>query len=68
VAKNLKLTKLVEALNAAYDSEVEVLSARAKEMSITTTLPYGSLKDNLEIIRQTLGVTVSQNGDNIIIE
>ena len=68
VAKNLKLTKLVEALNAAYDSEVEVLSARAKEMSITTTLPYGSLKDNLEIIRQTLGVTVSQNGENIIIE
>ncbi|EPR65169.1 FecR domain-containing protein [Cyclobacterium qasimii] len=68
VAKNLKLTTLVEALNAAYNSEVEVLSSQAKEMSITTTLPYGSLRDNLEIISQTLGVTVSQKGDNIIIE
>lgn len=68
VAKNLKLITLVEALNAAYNSEVEVLSARAKGMSITTTLPYGSLKDNLDIISQTLGLTVSQNGDNIIIE
>ena len=68
VAKNLKLTTLVEALNTAYNSEVEVLSERAKEMSITTTLAYGSLKDNLEIISQTLGVTVSQKGDNIIIE
>ncbi|WP_339923819.1 FecR domain-containing protein [uncultured Cyclobacterium sp.] len=68
VAKNLKLTTLVDALNDAYNSEVEVLSVRAKEMSITTTLDYGSLRDNLEIISQTLGVTVYQKGDNIIIE
>ncbi|MDO6439613.1 FecR domain-containing protein [Cyclobacterium sp. 1_MG-2023] len=68
VAKDMALEELVEGLNEAYGSKIELVSERARSMSITTTLPFGPLEDNLEIIRQTLGVSISHEGGAIIIE
>lgn len=68
VAKDMALVELIEGLNEAYGSKIELDSDRARNLSITTTLPFGPLEDNLEIIRQTLGVSISQEGGAIIIE
>ena len=68
VAEDLKLVQLIAALNQAYDSSVEIPSAKNRELSITTTLEYGSLEKNLEVIRETLGLRVSKKGDRIILE
>ena len=43
MARNLKLAKLVEGLNEAYNSKVEVTSERSQSLSITTALPYDHL-------------------------
>lgn len=68
VATDMALEELVEGLNEAYGSKIELVSERARSLSITTTLPFGPLEDNLEIIGQTLGVSISQKEDVIIIE
>ena len=68
VAKNIKLTELMEVLNEAYGAEIEVSSERARNLNITTTLQYGSLEENLEIISQTLGLRITKTGDNTSIE
>jgi len=68
VAKDIALEELAEGLNEAYGSNIKLVSERARSLFITTTLPYGSLSDNLEIIRQTLGVSITQRDDAIIIE
>ena len=68
VANNIKLTELMEVLNEAYGAEIEVSSERARNLNITTTLQYGSLEENLEIISQTLGLRITKTGDNTSIE
>jgi len=68
VAEDLPLSELVGALNLAYDSAIEIASPETAELSITTTLEYGSLEKNLEVIQETLGLRVTRNGDKIILE
>lgn len=68
VAENLPLSELVGALNLAYDSTIEIASPETAELSITTTLEYGSLEKNLEVIQETLGLRVTSSGDRIVLE
>lgn len=68
VAESTALPILVEALNKAYGSKIKIASERAQNMFITTTLEYGSLEKNLEVLRETLGLSIIRQGDNIIVE
>lgn len=68
VAESTALPLLVEALNKAYGSTIRIASERAQNMIITTTLEYGSLEKNLEVIRETLDLSVIRQGDHIIVE
>ncbi|NHE58425.1 FecR family protein [Cyclobacterium plantarum] len=68
VAESTALPLLVEALNKAYGSKIRIASERAQNMFITTTLEYGSLEKNLEVLRETLDLSVIRQGDNIIVE
>lgn len=68
VAKSTALPELVNVLNEAYGSNIEIASKKAQNMSITTTLEYGSLEDNLAVIRETLGLRITREGMDIVVE
>ncbi|WP_162419005.1 FecR domain-containing protein [Cyclobacterium roseum] len=68
VAESTALPELVEALNKAYGSKIAIGSERAQNMLITTTLEYGSLEKNLEVIRETLGLSIIQKENGIVVE
>lgn len=61
-AENIPLYQIVEALNAAYDANISIASESHKTRRITTTLEYGSLDQNLEVIKETLGISISGEG------
>ncbi|MEB2775441.1 FecR family protein [Algoriphagus sp. D3-2-R+10] len=67
-ADRIPLGDLVKALNEAYDSNIEITKAELKTLPITTTLEYGSLNKNLEVIRETLNLNIGQQDGKIIIE
>ena len=65
-SNNIKLTKLILTLNEAYGSNIS-LDDRSKSLTISTTLRMGSLDDNLQIICETLNLSQSRNGNNILL-
>ncbi|MEB2780096.1 FecR family protein [Algoriphagus sp. C2-6-M1] len=67
-ADRIPLGDLINALNEAYDSNIEIAKEELKTLPITTTLEYGSLNKNLEVIRETLNLKISQRDGKIIIE
>lgn len=66
-ANNTPLGQLVRVLNDAYGSEVTIATDTLKNTGITTTLEYGSLDKNLEVINETLGTQLSKDGGKIIL-
>ena len=66
-AENTLLSQLVATLNHAYGSEVTIATDQLKNTRITTTLEYGSLNKNLEVINETLGTQLSKEGGKIIL-
>lgn len=68
VAENTPLQQIVEALNIAYGSEITIASDELKTLPITTTLEYGSLDDNLEVIKETLGIQISKEDNKIVLQ
>src|SRR5690554_3792373 len=54
-AENIPLQQIVAALNDAYEANISIASDDLKSRRITTTLEYGSLDKNLEVIKETLG-------------
>lgn len=65
-ANNIKLAILVATLNEAYGANIS-LDERAKELTISTTLKMGSLEENLQIICETLNLSSSRNGSDILL-
>jgi len=61
-AANIPLQQIVEALNDAYDSQISIASEDLRARRITTTLEYGSLDQNLNVIQETLGISSSGKG------
>ena len=61
-AENIPLYQIVVALNTAYDANISIASEGLKTRRITTTLEYGSLDQNLEVIKETLGISISGEG------
>lgn len=65
-ANNIPLSKLVNALNEAYGSDI-ILDQKVKGLTINTTLKMGSLQQNLQIICDTLNLHLSRNGNSILL-
>ncbi|HLW20394.1 MAG TPA: FecR domain-containing protein [Cyclobacteriaceae bacterium] len=61
-AANIPLQQIIEALNDAYDAKISIASEELKSRRITTTLEYGALDQNLSVIQETLGISISGNG------
>lgn len=68
VADRIPLEELVTALNEAYGSDIEIARGEIRSLPITTTLEYGSLDKNLDVIKETLNLRISKADGKIIIE
>lgn len=67
-ADQIPLEELVKIMNEAYDANIEIGRAELRTLPITTTLEYGSLSKNLEVIGETLNLKISQDDGKISIE
>ncbi|WP_192350134.1 FecR family protein [Algoriphagus sp. Y33] len=67
-ADRIPLQDLVAILNEAYDTDIVITKEELKNLPITTTLEYGSLSKNLDVIRETLNLKISQRDQTILIE
>jgi len=65
-ANNIPLSKLINTLNEAYGTNI-TLDQKAKSLTISTTLRMGSINENLNIICETLNLSITRNGDNILL-
>jgi transmembrane sensor len=68
VCDNTPLWKLVEVLNAAYDTSIIIQNKALRNVTITTTFYNEPLDKVLLIISETLGIKVTSNGGNIILQ
>nr|WP_170857021.1 FecR domain-containing protein [Algoriphagus locisalis] len=66
-ADGIPLAELVATLSEAYGETIEISSEELKNLPITTTLEYGSLSSNLEVLRETLNLNISQQNGKYII-
>ncbi|HLT07938.1 MAG TPA: FecR domain-containing protein [Cyclobacteriaceae bacterium] len=66
-AQQVPLLQIIEALNRAYDAQITIGSENLSQTRLTTTLEYGSLDQNLEVIKETLGLRISGEGKNRIL-
>ena len=68
VCDDTPLWKLVEVINEAYNSHVEIGNPALKDMSITTTFNNESLEQVLNVISLTLNIKVIKEENNIILQ
>lgn len=67
-ADGIALEELVNSLNEAYGVAIQIQSEELRTMPITTTLEYGSLDQNLEVLKETLQLKIVRSGGQILIE
>ena len=67
ICDHTPLSRLVEALNDAYDVHIEVRN-NVGNRQITTTFRNKSLNEILAVVAETLGVRIEKNGSEIIIK
>ena len=67
-ADNLPLGALLDALAEAYQVSILVQDQALRAKTVTTTLIFGSLEQNLEVLRETFGFRITENEGIILIE
>jgi transmembrane sensor len=68
VCDNTPLWKLAEVLNEAYDTTIVFGNPALRNMTITTTFYNEPLDVILNIIKETLGITVIKNNNSIVLQ
>jgi ferric-dicitrate binding protein FerR (iron transport regulator) len=68
VCDNTPLWKLVEVLNEAYDAHIVIESKEKRNLPLTATYNNESLDKVLELVAQTLELTVTPNNSRIILK
>ncbi len=68
VCKNTPLSRLVNVLSTAYNVNIVIANDQLNDLPITTTFKDQTLEEILSVIKQTFGVTIERNGNNIIIK
>lgn len=67
-AEGTPLNDLVATMSQAYGQAILVRGQELGQIPITTTLPFESLMQNLEVLRETLGFEILREGDLIILQ
>lgn len=68
VTNNTPLSRLVEVFNEAYDANIVIRDEAVKNLTINTTFKTtASLEANLQLICQTLNLTISRNQNQMIL-
>lgn len=67
-ADGIPFAELVATLSEAYGKTIEISRDELKSLPITTTLEYGSLSSNLDVLRETLNLNISQQDGKYIIQ
>lgn len=67
VADDTPLWRMVEALNEAYDSNIEIKNRAIRDLPLNTTFNDESLEDILQVISRTFKITVEKKQDRIIL-
>lgn len=67
-ADGIPLEELAATLSEAYGATIEINREEIKTLPITTTLEYGSLSKNLEVLSETLNLNISQRDGKFIIQ
>lgn len=68
VCDNTPLWKLVEVLNEAYDANIVIQSKEKRNLPLTATYNNESLDKVLELVAQTLDLTVTPDNSRIILK
>lgn len=68
VADDTPLWRMVEALNEAYHSKIEIQNPAIRNLPLNTTFNDESLEDILEVISRTFKITVERKQDQIILK
>ena len=68
VCDDTPLWKLVEVLNEAYGANIIIENPKLRSLPLTTTFNNESLDKILEVISATFDITVTREGDRIILK
>jgi transmembrane sensor len=68
VADDTPLWRMVDALNEAYDSNIEIRNPAIRNLPLNTTFNNESLEDILQVISRTFKITVEKRQDRIILK
>ncbi len=68
VADNTPLWRMVEILNEAYQSKIEIADPKLRDLTLNTTFRGESLDTILHIISETLRIQVQKEGEKIILK
>jgi transmembrane sensor len=68
VADDTPLWRMVEALNEAYGSNIEIKNQALRNLPLNTTFNNESLDDILQVISRTFKITVVKTENSIILE
>lgn len=68
VADDTPLWRIVEALNEAYGSKIEIRNPAIRELPLNATFNDESLEDILQVISRTFKITIEKRQDRIILK
>lgn len=68
VADNTPLWRMVEILNEAYQTKIEIADPKLRDLTLNTTFKDESLDNILYIISETLRIKVFKEGEKIILK
>lgn len=68
VADDTPLWRMIEALNEAYGSNIEIMNPEIRNLPLNTTFNDESLEDILQVISRTFKITVENRQDRIILK
>jgi transmembrane sensor len=68
IADDTPLWRMVEALNEAYDSKIEIKNPAIRDLPLNTTFNNESLENVLQVISRTFKITIDRRQDRIILK
>ncbi|MCC5937284.1 MAG: FecR domain-containing protein [Lunatimonas sp.] len=68
VAEGTPLADLVATMSQAYGQAIRIRGTELEQTPISTTLPFESLQQNLEVLKETLGLEILKEGNLIILQ
>ena len=68
ICDNTPLKRLVDILNEAYSAHIIIENKSLENLPITTVFKDETLENILNVISETLGITIEKNGEQVILK